>query len=185
MKTKINYQLGLSDIIVVVIGIFGYIALDSIMAFYGHNMHTVVYSATEAVWVAVLGAIYGPVVGGIVGFVGAQAHHYYTGEGFWAVYPIGMLAYGFIIGRYSSKYGIRSEKIGKDGILIFELVQVMAAIIVYALYYPLLSFITLGTNVYELIYDGMHKAGASCIVVGILLLPIFFLTNKIYKSRHK
>lgn len=185
MNTKISYKLGLSDIVVVVIGIFGYIAVDSIMALLGHDMHTVVYSATEAVWVAALATIYGPIVGSIVGFVGAQAHHYFTGEGFWAVYSTGMLAYGFIIGRYSSRYGIKSEKIEKNSIIIFELVQIMAAIIIYVLYYPLLSFITLGTNIYEIVYSGMHKAGASCIMVGILLLPIFFIANKIYKSRHK
>ena len=181
MNEKKENKQGFLEIIAIVAGVLGCFLFDVILKAFSSNIHL----AVETVWIALFAVSFGPIVGAIVGFTGIQFHAFLADEGIWIVYAVGMMFYGIILGRYSAKYGCKAGKFDGRSVLIFELVQSMASIVIYTLYFPLLNFVNYGGNIYSLIFDGIHKSLIICVLGGVIPIPVLFFNSKINTSRQK
>lgn len=182
MKYSQRYKFGYVEIAFIVVGIilctlFGVVA----------NRNSFVPEIVNAVFgcslVALFSAIYGPVVGAVVGFVGANIMCYFSQSKEAFVISLGVCIYGFIIGRYAENYGIRKKNFSLKGAILYIVTQTMAAIVYYVIFYPLVSFVIEKENIYTYMNIGAKYAMYIVISSTVILVPVFFLINKLAKKK--
>lgn len=134
--------------------------------------------------VALFASTYGPVVGAVVGFVGAHIICFFSGSTENVVIAFGVCIYGFIIGRYVDKYAIREGGFGVKEAILYTVTQTMAAIVYYVIFYPLASFVFEKKNIYDFMLIGSKYA--ICIIISstVILVPVFFLLNKMFRKKN-
>lgn len=177
MKNSLRYKLGIHEIIGIIVGILGFIIFDVVNDKYCIDKFFI-SNCIRCVWLAAISALCGPVVGVIVGFAGSQGQVLYNGDVAWFVYSLGMSIYGLFIGRYAPKYGAREGLFIKEKIMLFNLIQSLASIIVFVFFIPLVLFLLLKGNLYELIRIGCENAVSSVLFVGVFLTIIFNLYTR-------
>lgn len=172
MKNSLGYKIGLAEIIGIVVGIIGYMLLELFANQNGIAMQ-ISGDCIRCVWVSLLAGSLGPLVGGVVGFIGAQIQCNLSGQSFAVIISIGMALYGFIIGIYAKRMRVREGWFVKESVKVLEGIQAISAVFCFVLVKPLLIFIISESNLFGLISYGCKCALTVAIVVGVFDLLVF------------
>jgi energy-coupling factor transport system substrate-specific component len=90
---------------------------------------------------ALLSGLYGPVVGGLVGFIGHTLTDLSWGGSPWWSWVIASALFGVLFGLFKDKYGIAKGEFGKKQFLTFALVALVAHAICWILVAPVLDIL--------------------------------------------
>ncbi|NVM52275.1 MAG: ECF transporter S component [Candidatus Helarchaeota archaeon] len=136
MEEKLNgksrWQIGKESLIPLLIGIFAYLGLETLLVILGHphQMYIVVYVAIfPAIAIPmVMGAKYGPIVGLLTGFGGKLLADLILYGGVWILWPIGFGLMGFITGLTYNNYYLGKYSKGSS-LFRLSLLALLAAVV--------------------------------------------------------
>lgn len=118
---------------------------------------------------AFLTAVFGPVVGGVIGLLGhALGDAMFYGSVWWSwVFPDGVV--GFAIGLFAARYAIKEGGFGgKKPIALFNVVQVIANAIAWIVLAPILDIVIYEEPVEKLLAQGAGAFLGNILIIGIL-----------------
>ncbi len=117
---------------------------------------------------AFFAAIFGPVVGGVIGLLGhALGDALAYGSVWWSwVFPEALL--GIVIGLFSSKFQIKEGGFKGKQVILFNIVQIAANALAWALLAPGLDILIYSEPVNKVFVQGIIAMISNIIVVGIL-----------------
>lgn len=120
MKTKF----GIKEVVAIGIGTALFVALTEVQIPLGFIPNTALQPRVALL--AFLAAVFGPVVGGIVGLLGhALGDALFYGSVWWSwVFPEAV--FGVIVGVFAAKFAIKEGGFDKKAIILFNVVQVIA-----------------------------------------------------------
>jgi len=122
----------------------------------------------RAALLAFLAAVFGPVVGGIVGLLGhALGDAIFYGSVWWSwVFPDAI--FGIIVGLFSKKYLINEGNFGTKQIVLFNVVQIVANAIAWIVAAPVLDIVIYAEPANKVFAQGALAFLANIIIIGIL-----------------
>lgn len=122
----------------------------------------------RAALLAFLSAVYGPVVGGIVGLLGhALGDAFFYGSVWWSwVFPDAV--FGILVGLCAKKYQIVEGAFGGKQIALFNIVQVIANAIAWIVLAPVLDIVMFEEPANKVFAQGGLACLANVIIIAIL-----------------
>lgn len=122
----------------------------------------------RAALLAFLAAVFGPVVGGVVGLLGhALGDVFFYGSVWWSwVFPDAI--FGIIIGAFAMKFAVKEGGFDKKAIVLFNIVQVVANAFAWILVAPVLDILIFKEPVNKVFLQGVGAWLGNAIVIGIL-----------------
>lgn len=159
-------KFGIRSVVAIGIGTAIYIVLSYVSIPLGFIPNTSIQ--LRVALLAFLAAIYGPVVGGAVGFLGhALADAVQYGSIWWSwVFPDAV--FGLAIGLFASKLKIEKGGFEKKQIVIFNVVQVIANAIAWIGLAPLFDILIYAEPVNKVFIQGVFAFVGNSLTVGIL-----------------
>lgn len=135
MKTKF----GIKEVVAIGIGTALFVALTEVQIPLGFIPNTALQPRVALL--AFLAAVFGPVVGGIVGLLGhALGDALFYGSVWWSwVFPEAV--FGVIVGVFAAKFAIKEGGFDKKAIILFNVVQVIAHALAWILVAPVLDIV--------------------------------------------
>ncbi|BCN31218.1 ECF-type riboflavin transporter substrate-binding protein [Anaeromicropila herbilytica] len=123
---------------------------------------------TRVAFLTFMSAIFGPVVGGAIGFLGhAIADASFYGGVWWSwVIPEGV--YGIIIGIFALKFKIEDGGFGLKETVLFNIAQVVANIIAWIVIAPILDIVIYAEPANKVFAQGATSALLNIITVAII-----------------
>lgn len=122
----------------------------------------------RAALLAFLAAVYGPVVGGIVGLLGhALGDALFYGSVWWSwVFPDAV--FGIAVGLFAGKYLIREGGFDKSKIVLFNVVQVIGNAIAWIVCAPVLDIVIYAEPANKVFAQGAVACITNVVICGIL-----------------
>ena len=122
----------------------------------------------RAAVLAFLAAVFGPVVGGIIGLLGhALGDALFYGGVWWSwVFPDAVFC--IIVGLFAAKYKVKEGSFGGKEIGLFNIVQVVANALAWILVAPVLDIVIYAEPVKKVFTQGVTAFVANVIIIGIL-----------------
>ena len=121
---------------------------------------------------AFMAAIFGPIAGLLIGFIGHALIDFSFGWGIWWSWVIASAVFGALVGLVSKRVHISDGEFGKKDIIAFNLFQICAHLIAWGLIAPVLDILMYAEPANKVFVQGL-VGGASNIVttaiVGTLL----------------
>ena len=113
-------------------------------------------------------AIFGPVVGGLVGLLGhALGDALFYGSVWWSwVFPDAV--FGILVGLFAAKYAIKDGGFDKKAILLFNAVQVIGNAIAWIVVAPVLDIIIYAEPANKVFAQGFWAFLGNIIIIAIL-----------------
>lgn len=118
---------------------------------------------------AFLAAVFGPLVGGIVGLLGhALGDAMFYGSVWWSwVFP--EVVVGVMIGAFASKYAVKEGGFGNTKTMaLFNVVQVIANAIAWIVVAPVLDILIYAEPANKVFLQGIGAFAGNIIIIGIL-----------------
>lgn len=159
-------KFGIKEVVAVGIGTALFVALTQI------QIPTPIpntYLQPRMAVMAFLAAVFGPVVGGIVGLLGhALGDALFFGSVWWSwVFPDGVV--GLIIGLFAAKYAIKEGGFGTTRIIaFFNVVQAVANAVAWILVAPILDIVIYAEPANKVFAQGALAFVGNIIIIGIL-----------------
>ena len=128
---------------------------------------------------AMLAAMFGPVVGGLIGFIGHTLIDLSWGGAPWWSWVIASAFVGVAVGLVSNKLKIRDGEFGKKDIVLFILINVIAHVVAWIGVAPVLDILIYAEPVDKVFAQGAMAAAANIVtsvVVGLLLILAYVKT---------
>ena len=152
-----KFKFGIKEVVATGIGTALFVALTQVQIPMGFIPNT-----------SFLAAVFGPVVGGIVGLLGhALGDALFYGSVWWSwVFPDAV--FGLLIGLFAAKYAIKDGGFDKKAIILFNVVQVVANALAWILIAPVLDILIYAEPVSKAFAQGFWAFLGNIIVVGIL-----------------
>lgn len=122
----------------------------------------------RAALLAFLSAVFGPVVGGIVGLLGHALGDALFCGGVWWSWVIPDAVFGILVGIFAKKYQIKEGGFGGKQIALFNVVQVIANAIAWIVVAPVLDILIYAEPVNKVFAQGAWAALANVIIIAIL-----------------
>ena len=116
---------------------------------------------------AFLAAIFGPIVGGVVGFAGHALGDAFFYGGVWWSWVFPEVIVGVVIGLFYKKYKIAEGAFGGKEIVLFNIVQIVANAVAWCILAPVLDIL-----VYAEPKDKVFAQGAFAFLGNILIIAI-------------
>lgn len=115
-----------------------------------------------------MAAVFGPIVGGVVGLLGhALGDALFYGSIWWSwVFPEAV--FGVIMGLFAAKYAIKDGDFGKKQIVLFNVVQVVANAIAWIVVAPVLDIVIYAEPANKVFAQGFWAFLGNIIIAGIL-----------------
>ena len=134
-----KFKFGIKEVVATGIGTALFVALTQVQIPMGFIPNTSLQP--RAALLAFLAAVFGPVVGGIVGLLGhALGDALFYGSVWWSwVFPDAV--FGLLIGLFTAKYAIKDGGFDKKAIILFNVVQVIANALAWILAAPVLDIL--------------------------------------------
>ena len=122
----------------------------------------------RAAVMAFLAAVFGPVVGGIIGLLGhALGDALFYGGVWWSwVFPDAL--FGIVMGIFVKKYMIKEGGFGKKEIILFNVVQVVANAVAWIIVAPILDIVIYAEPANKVFTQGAFACLGNVITVGII-----------------
>lgn len=161
MKTKF----GIKEVVAIGIGTALFVAMTAI------QIPTPIpntYLQPRMAVMAFIAAVFGPIVGGVIGVFGhALGDLFFYGSVWWSwVIPEAIV--GVAIGIFASKYAVREGGFGVKQIVLFNIAQVIGNGLAWLLAAPLLDILIYVEPEKKLFYQGLTAFTGNIIIVGIL-----------------
>lgn len=135
------------------------------------------YISLQYAVLAVFAALYGPLAGALIGFVGHTLIDV-TSYGPWWSWIIASAVVGLIMGLAASKMNL-SEKLDKKGIITFNVAQIIAHLVGWVVVAPCLDILIYSEPVEKLFAQGFTASLVNILttgIVGTLLLVAYTMT---------
>lgn len=117
---------------------------------------------------AFLSAIFGPLVGAIIGLVGhALGDALFYGSVWWS-WVIPEAVVGIAIGVFAKKFGVREGGFNGKKIVLFNIVQVVANAVAWILVAPVLDILVYSEPANKVFLQGVFAWLGDVIIIGIL-----------------
>lgn len=161
-----KFKFGIKEVVATGIGTALFVALTQVQIPMGFIPNTSLQP--RAALLAFLAAVFGPVVGGIVGLLGhALGDALFYGSVWWSwVFPDAV--FGLLIGLFAAKYAIKDGGFDKKAIILFNVVQVVANALAWILVAPVLDILIYAEPAAKVFAQGFWAFLGNIIVVGIL-----------------
>lgn len=159
-------KFGIKEVVATGIGTALFVALTEVQIPLGFIPNTALQP--RAALLAFLAAVFGPVVGGIVGLLGhAIGDALFYGSVWWSwVFPDAV--FGIIVGLFAAKYKVKEGSFGGKEIGLFNIVQVVANALAWILVAPVLDIVIYAEPVKKVFTQGVTAFAANVIIIGIL-----------------
>lgn len=159
-------KFGIKEVVATGIGTALFVALTEVQIPLGIIPNTALQP--RAALLAFLAAVFGPVVGGIVGLLGhAIGDALFYGSVWWSwVFPDAV--FGIIVGLFAAKYKVKEGSFGGKEIGLFNIVQVVANALAWILVAPVLDIVIYAEPVNKVFTQGVAAFVANVIIIGIL-----------------
>lgn len=162
MKSKF----GIKEVVAIGIGTALFVALTEVQIPLGFIPNTALQP--RAALMAFLAAVFGPIVGGIVGLLGhALGDALFYGSVWWSwVFPEAVA--GIAIGLFAKKFAIKDGGFAVKEIILFNVVQIVANAVAWILVAPLLDIVIYAEPAGKVFAQGAWAFLGNIIIVGIL-----------------
>lgn len=161
-----KFKFGIKEVVAIGIGTALFVALTEI------QIPTPIpntYLQPRMAIMAFLAAVFGPVVGGIIGLLGhALGDAMFYGSVWWSwVFPDAVV--GLAIGIFAKKYAIKEGGFGGSKMIIhFNVVQVIANAVAWIVVAPILDILIYAEPVNKVFVQGAWAFVGKIIIIGIL-----------------
>ena len=162
MKTKF----GIKDVVATGIGTALFVVLTTVQIPLGFIPNTALQP--RAALLAFFAAVFGPVVGGIMGLLGhALGDALFYGSVWWSwVFPDAL--FGVVIGAFAVHFSIKEGGFAKKEAIRFNVIQVIANALAWIVVAPLLDILIYAEPANKVFTQGFFAFLGNIIVVGIL-----------------
>lgn len=159
-------KIGIKEVVAIGIGTALFVALTEIQVPLGFIPNTALQP--RAALITFLAAVFGPVVGGIVGFVGHFLGDalFYGGISWSWVVPDAV--FGILVGIVAAKYKIKEGGFGTKEAVTFNIVQVIANVIAWIVCAPILDIIIYKEPANKVFAQGFFACLGNVIIIAIL-----------------
>lgn len=128
---------------------------------------------------ALLASLYGPVAGGLIGFIGHALIDLSWGGNPWWSWVIASAVVGVVVGLFTRKLNIEEGDFNKKKVLVFALSNVIANVISWVIVAPVLDILIYAEPVSKVFAQGVFAAISNSVtaaVVGALLVLAYSKT---------
>jgi energy-coupling factor transport system substrate-specific component len=162
MKSKF----GIKEVVATGIGTALFVALTEVQIPLGFIPNTALQP--RAALLAFISAVFGPIVGGIVGLLGhALGDALFYGSVWWSwVFPDAI--FGILVGLFASKYAVKEGGFNGKAIALFNIVQVIANAIAWILIAPVLDIVVYAEPANKVFAQGFWAFLGNVIIIAIL-----------------
>lgn len=161
-----KFKFGIKEVVAIGIGTALFVALTEI------QIPTPIpntYLQPRMAIMAFLAAVFGPLVGGVVGVLGhALGDAMFYGSVWWSwVFPEAVI--GVAIGLFSAKYAIREGEFKTTKtIVLFNVVQILSNVVAWALVAPCLDILIYAEPANKVFVQGAWAIIGNVLIIGIL-----------------
>ena len=127
---------------------------------------------------SIFAAIFGPIAGLLIGFIGHTLVDLTWGWGVWWTWVIADALYGFAVGFFWKLYRIEEGEFGIKQAVIFNIVQICANLIAWVAIAPTLDILIYQEPVDKVYLQGLVAGGLNIAVVLILGTLLAFAYSK-------
>lgn len=161
-----NKKFGIKEVVAMGIGTALFVVLTNVQIPLGFIPNTALQ--TRAAVLAFFAAVFGPIVGGVIGLVGhALGDALFYGSVWWSwVFPEAVFA--IIVGLFAKKYAIKEGDFGVKAIVTFNIVQVIANALAWIVVAPVLDILIYAEPANKVFVQGAAAFVANIIIVGVL-----------------
>lgn len=162
MKNKF----GIKEVVAIGIGTALFVALTEVQIPLGFIPNTALQP--RAALLAFLAAVFGPIVGGVVGLLGhALGDALFYGSIWWSwVFPEAV--FGVAVGLFAKKFAIKDDGFDTKNIVLFNIVQVVANAVAWILVAPVLDIVIYAEPANKVFAQGAWAFLGNIIIAGIL-----------------
>jgi energy-coupling factor transport system substrate-specific component len=121
----------------------------------------------SATIVTVFAAIFGPIAGFLISFIGHTLADLTLGQVWWS-WVIADAAYGFLTGIFRKAYKIEEGGFGIKNAIAFNVIQILANMVAWLAIAPTLDVLFYMQEVEHVYLQGLIAGGLNCVVVLIL-----------------
>lgn len=128
---------------------------------------------------AFIAAVFGPIAGLLAGLIGHFFIDFSYGWGVWWSWVISSAVFGCIVGIFVDRLKIEEGEFDKKGIITFNIGQVVAHLVAWAVIAPILDIVMYGEPSNKVFVQGLVSAAINIIttaVVGTLLCIAYSAT---------
>ncbi len=128
---------------------------------------------------AMLGAMYGPVAGALIGFIGHTLIDLSWGGSPWWSWVIASTVVGLIVGLTAKKLKINEGEFGKSDIIFFNVINAVANAVAWIVIAPVLDILIYAEPANKVFAQGAMAAVANILtscIIGTLLLVAYTKT---------
>lgn len=121
---------------------------------------------------AFIAAVFGPIAGFLAGLIGHFFIDFSYGWGVWWSWVISSAIFGCVVGVFAIKLRIDDGEFDKTSIIRFNIGQIVAHLVSWAVIAPILDIVMYGEPVNKVFVQGLVSAGVNIVttaVVGTLL----------------
>lgn len=129
---------------------------------------------------AFIAAVFGPVAGALVGFIGHTLIDFAAGWGIWWSWVIASAVFGLLVGIAAKALKIEDGEFGKKGLIKFNISQVVCHLVCWMVVAPVLDVYMMGEPWDKLIAQGLVAAISNSVttaIVGSLLCVAYAATK--------
>ena len=126
---------------------------------------------------ALLAAMYGPVAGGLIGFIGHTLIDLSWGGSPWWSWVIASAFVGVVVGLFAKKLDLQEGEFGKKKMAAFTVANIAAHLLAWIVVAPVLDILIYAEPVKKVFAQGAFAAVSNIItavVVGGLLVPVSY-----------
>lgn len=159
-------KFGIKEVVAAGIGTALFVVLTTVQVPLGFLPNTALQP--RAALLAFFAAVFGPVVGGVMGFLGhALGDALFYGSVWWSwVFPDAV--FGVAVGLFAAKYAIREGGFAKAQAITFNVNQVVANAVVWILLAPVLDILIYAEPANKVFAQGVGAFIGNIIIVGVL-----------------
>ncbi|MHA5180955.1 ECF-type riboflavin transporter substrate-binding protein [Oenococcus oeni] len=131
-------------------------------------------------WLSLIGAIFGPIVGFLVGFIGHALNDTASGWGVWWTWVFADGVLGLLLGLTKSRLKLQSEHSTKKKIIFFNIWQVVSNAIAWFLIAPLGDIVVYKQPAAKVFLQGIWAGIGNIVaiaIVGTILLVAYSKTR--------
>ena len=157
---------GIKEVVAIGIGTALFVALTQVQVPLGFIPNTALQP--RAALLAFLAAVFGPVVGGVVGLLGhALGDALFYGSVWWSwVFPDAV--FGILVGLFAKKYMIKEGGFDKKPIILFNAIQVLGNVVAWVLVAPALDILIYAEPANKVFAQGFFACLGNVIIILIL-----------------
>lgn len=159
-------KFGIKEVVAAGIGTALFIVLTTVAIPLGFIPNTSLQ--IRAAVLAFMSAVYGPVVGGIIGFAGHAAGDAIFYGGVWWSWVFPDALFGILVGLFAKGFAIKEGGFTGKAAIKFNIVQVIANALAWILLAPVLDIVIYAEPANKVFLQGVWAFVGDIIIVGIL-----------------